>query len=216
MASTIDTVPTAATPVETIISMMVGRQLFEQRSSVHAPTVLPREVVLEVRGLNRGRTRSSDVSFQVRTQRRDPGFRRPHGRGRTEVARAVFGADPIESGEMLVRGREGHSHPARRQDAVQHGIGYLSEDRKHFGLATGMDVESNIALADLRRFLSPGAPFLNDARPSARLAASFVKQLGIKTPSVTQTVRQAALGRQPAENRDRQMAGAGLRNPVFR
>ena len=93
------------------------------------------------------------------------------------------------------------------EDAVAHGIGYLSEDRKHFGLATGMDVESNIVLASMRRFLSLGF-FLASAR-IRETAATFVRRLGIKTPSVAQKVRPA-LGRQPAEDRDRQMAGCAI------
>ena len=58
------------------------------------------------------------------------------GAGRTEVARAVFGADPVDSGEILVRGVPASIRSPR--DAVSLGIGYLSEDRKRFGLATGM------------------------------------------------------------------------------
>jgi ribose transport system ATP-binding protein len=114
------------------------------------------------------------------------------GAGRTEVARAVFGADKVDSGEIRIhKEKVSIRTPA---DAVAKGIGYLSEDRKHFGLATGMDVESNIVLASMRRFLSLGF-FLK--RPVIRdTAASFVKRLGIKTPSVAQKVALLSGGNQ--------------------
>ena len=172
----IGTVPAADTPMDTIINMMVGRTLFDS----DGPTDIPNnpEVVLEVRNLNRGRV-IKNVNFSVR-KGEILGFAGLMGAGRTEVARAVFGADKIDSGEIYVRGQK---VPIRSPaDAVKHGIGYLSEDRKHFGLATGMSVESNIALATLQRFLSFNFIL---KRPAIRDTADhFVKQLGIKTPSI--------------------------------
>ena len=110
--------------------MMVGRTLFESESAV-APA-MDHEVVLEVRNLNRGRT-IKDVNFVVR-KGEILSFAGLMGAGRTEVARAVFGADKVDSGEIWVRGEKvSIQSPA---DAVMRGIGYLSEDRKHFGLAT--------------------------------------------------------------------------------
>jgi ribose transport system ATP-binding protein len=184
----IATVPTATTSMETIISMMVGRTLFDGDGPVIPDT--QREVVLEVKGLNRGRT-IKDVNFVVR-KGEILGFAGLMGAGRTEVARAVFGADPVDSGEIWVHGTK--VRITTPVDAVKSGIGYLSEDRKHFGLATGMDVESNIVLATMSRFLSLGF-FLK--HPAMRqIATSFVKQLGIKTPSVSQKVALLSGGNQ--------------------
>jgi ribose transport system ATP-binding protein len=184
----INTVPAATTSMEAIIAMMVGRSLFES-DSAPVPAV-DHDVVLEVRNLNRGRA-IKDVSFVVR-KGEILSFAGLMGAGRTEVARAVFGADKIDSGEIRV-----HNEPVKIRspaDAVRQGIGYLSEDRKHFGLATSMDVESNIVLATMRRFLSLGF-FLR--RPAMRdTAASLVRQLGIKTPSVTQKVGLLSGGNQ--------------------
>jgi len=68
-----------------------------------------------------------------------------------ELARAIFGADSIDSGEFYVQGKK---VPIRSPgDAVRYGIGYLSEDRKRYGLTLGMDVETNIVLATFRKFL---------------------------------------------------------------
>jgi len=185
--STIATVP-AATPMSDVIAMMVGRKLEQTDKAI--PDTSGNEVLLDVRGLNRGRA-IRDVSFSVR-RGEILGFAGLMGAGRTEVARAVFGADPIDAGEVRVRGK-----PIRLtspQDAVHAGIGYLSEDRKHFGLATGMDVESNITLPSLKRWLQWGL-FLN--RPAIHaVSQQMVEKLRIKTPSLTQTAKLLSGGNQ--------------------
>jgi ribose transport system ATP-binding protein len=114
------------------------------------------------------------------------------GAGRTEVARAVFGADPIDGGEILVHGRPVRIRTPR--DAVRQGIGYLSEDRKQFGLATTLDVQANIAMTSLSRMLRLG--MFVDTRALADTAADYVRQLGIRTPSVAQPVRLLSGGNQ--------------------
>lgn len=183
----IATVP-AATPMQEVIAMMVGRKLEQSEKTI--PDTSANEVLLDVRGLNRGRV-IRDVSFSVR-RGEILGFAGLMGAGRTEVARAVFGADPIESGEVRVRGQVIRLRSP--QDAVQAGIGYLSEDRKHFGLATGMDVESNITLPSLKRWLKWGM-FLN--RPAIQaISQQMVEKLRIKTPSLTQTARLLSGGNQ--------------------
>jgi ribose transport system ATP-binding protein len=184
----IDTVPAATTSMEAIIAMMVGRPLFESDRGVTPAT--DHQVVLEVRNLNRGRV-IKDVNFVVR-KGEILSFAGLMGAGRTEVARAVFGADKVDSGEIRVRNQEVSIRTP--SDAVANGIGYLSEDRKHFGLAVNMDVESNIVLASMRRFLSLGF-FLR--RPIIRdTAMSLVKRLGIKTPSIAQKVALLSGGNQ--------------------
>lgn len=184
----IATVPMAETPVDTIISMMVGRQLDGERRA--PPDTSANEVALEVRGLTRGRA-LQNVSFTLR-KGEILGFAGLMGAGRTEVARAVFGADPLEAGEIFVHG--GKAIIKSPADAVAHGIGYLSEDRKHFGLATGMDVQTNVALASMGRFLRNGI-FL-DQKAIAETAQGYVRQLAIKTPSVTQQTRLLSGGNQ--------------------
>ncbi|MFT3847642.1 MAG: sugar ABC transporter ATP-binding protein [Propionivibrio sp.] len=184
----IGTVPTAETSMDTIIGMMVGRQLFAGDGPTPAPQNA--DVVLEVKNLKRGRV-IKDVSFQVR-KGEILGFAGLMGAGRTEVARAIFGADKIDAGEILVHGQKVSIKTPT--DAVRHGIGYLSEDRKHFGLATGMDVESNIVLTTMKRFLA-GNFFLKHKAIRAT-ALNFVKQLDIKTPSVAQKVAFLSGGNQ--------------------
>jgi ribose transport system ATP-binding protein len=182
------TVPSATTPVETIIGMMVGRQL--DSAPRHPSHTADNEIALEVKGLTRGTT-IRDVSFALR-RGEVLGFAGLMGAGRTEVARAIFGADPLERGEIYVHGKRVTIKSPK--DAVRHGIGYLSEDRKHFGLATGMDVKANVALPSMRSFASFGM-FL-DQRAIHRAADQYVKQLRIKTPSVDQQVRLLSGGNQ--------------------
>jgi ribose transport system ATP-binding protein len=182
------TVAAQDTTVEAIIGMMVGRSLSDVARS-HS-TADKGEVALEVRNLNAGPL-VRDVSFALH-KGEILGFAGLMGAGRTEVARAVFGADPIESGEIVVKGVKAVIRTPR--DAVARGIGYLSEDRKRYGLATGMDVESNIVMSNLSRFLAFNC-FLRRAQ-IRRTASQFINLLGIRTPSATQQVGLLSGGNQ--------------------
>ena len=184
----IGTVPAAETPVEKIIAMMVGRALSDERATIADHTESP--VVLEVRGLRRG-NEIRDVGFSVR-KGEILGFAGLMGAGRTEVARAIFGADRIDGGEVFVHGRKVDIR--KPQDAVRAGIGYLSEDRKHFGLATGMDVRNNVVMASLSRFTGTGGLLKEAAMHEA--AVRYIDQLAIKTPSDRQEARLLSGGNQ--------------------
>ena len=186
---TIATVPMAGTSIDALIGMMVGRTLaLDLRGT--PPDTSASEIALQVRHLRRG-TAIRDVGFEVR-KGEILGFAGLMGAGRTEVARAVFGADAVDGGEILVHGRSVRIRSPR--DAVAHGIGYLSEDRKQFGLATSMDVQANIAMTRLSDFLRLGA--FVDAPAIAAMADRYVRQLGIRTPSVDQPVKLLSGGNQ--------------------
>jgi ribose transport system ATP-binding protein len=186
---TMDTVPMQGTSVDAIIRLMVGRAL-EDNLRGAPPDTARNEVALEVRHLSRG-TAIRDVSFSLR-KGEILGFAGLMGAGRTEVARAVFGADPIDGGEILVHGRRVTIRTPC--DAVTHGIGYLSEDRKQFGLATAMDVQANIAMTSLSRLLRLG--MFIDTAAIADTADAYVRQLGIRTASVAQPVKLLSGGNQ--------------------
>jgi ribose transport system ATP-binding protein len=184
----IDTIGTADAKIDQIISMMVGRTIFEATPEV--PEHPNPEVVLEVRNLNRGRV-IRDVSFSVH-RGEILGIAGLVGAGRTEVARAVFGADQIDSGEIFIHGKKVKiSGPI---DAVHHGIGYLSEDRKRYGLALGLNVETNVVMASLQRFVGR----LGIVRSALTRAAADlqVQNLAIKTPSLNQKARNLSGGTQ--------------------
>ena len=184
----VGTVAAADTPIETIIAMMVGREL--DQSAAEIPDLSAAPVALEVRGLTRGRL-VRDVGFTLR-KGEILGFAGLMGAGRTEVARVIFGADPRESGEIVVHGQP---RPIRSpRDAVAAGIGYLSEDRKHFGLALGIDVRGNIALTSLERFSDRFGRV--DEPALAKVAADYIASLAIRTPSDKQEVRLLSGGNQ--------------------
>ena len=184
----VGTVDAAATPISQIIAMMVGREVKEE--PLVPPDLSDAEVSLEVTGLCRGHE-IRDVSFSV-LKGEILGFAGLMGAGRTEVARAIFGADPKDSGEIRVHGQVVSIRTP--SDAVKAGIGYLSEDRKHFGLATGMSVRDNVALASMDMFTGR-VGVLNDGEISTT-AKGYITQLGIRTPSDTQEVRLLSGGNQ--------------------
>jgi ribose transport system ATP-binding protein len=108
------------------------------------------------------------------------------------VARAIFGADPIDSGEVSLNGQQVRIRSP--QDAVQHGIAYLSEDRKRYGLALGLDVEVNTVLASLRRFVGWFGYVLT--RTTRGVAERQIQRLQIKTTGVHQKVKNLSGGTQ--------------------
>jgi ribose transport system ATP-binding protein len=186
--SFIDTLDATDTPLSKIIQLMVGREVTQSRATV--PDLSQAPIALEVCGLSRGKE-VRDVSFSVR-KGEILGFAGLMGAGRTEVARIIFGADPRDAGEIRVGGyavdiRSPHA-------AVAAGIGYLSEDRKHFGLAVDMTVRANIAMANMTQFTNRAGVL--DEGAMRRIAVDYIARLGIRTPSDMQAVRLLSGGNQ--------------------
>jgi ribose transport system ATP-binding protein len=184
----VDTKPTSEVTKQQIINMMVGRVIYEQpktRSSVASDA----PVVLRVNRLNAGRL-VRDVSFDLR-EGEILGIAGLMGSGRTETARAIFGADPIESGTIEIRGRRVSIRSP--EDGVANGIGYLSEDRKRFGLAVNLSVRDNLAMATYDRFQR--GLFIN-ARKVREATEDYVQKLNIRTPSLEQLLRNLSGGNQ--------------------
>jgi ribose transport system ATP-binding protein len=186
--SYIDTVDTQVVSVDRIIAMMVGREIYHSSNPLQVNEDLP--TVLEVRNLNRGKI-LKDINFELK-KGEILGFAGLVGAGRTEVARAIFGADRIDSGEILVGGKSVVIHNPCQ--AVKHGIGYLSEDRKQFGCMVDMDVKTNIAVASFRSFVS-ATGWVND-RKIAKVSGEIVEALKVKTPSIHQEVKFLSGGNQ--------------------
>jgi len=183
----IATVDTKDASIEQIIRMMVGRAIFEEAREIHEAHP---DVVLDVRDLSRGRA-VRQVSFDLH-RGEILGFAGLVGAGRTEVARAIFGADRADSAEISVNGRAAHIRSPG--DAVRRGIGYLSEDRKRYGLALSMDVETNIVLATFRKFLRAFGRV--DVGRTRSAAQQRVERLEIKTPSIRQKESNISGGNQ--------------------
>ena len=184
----VGTLITADCTKEDIINMMVGRVIYEEPKS--KSNVAPdAEVVLKVDHLKAGRM-VQDVSFELR-KGEILGFSGLMGAGRTETARALFGADEKESGDIYINGQKVEINTP--QDAVRLGIGYLSEDRKRFGLVLGKSVAENSTLASLKDFMS--GIFINKKKEED-VAAEYVKSLKTKTPSVHQLLVNLSGGNQ--------------------
>lgn len=187
--SYIDTVSTVETTIDKIISMMVGRELYQSNKTDRMKDETS-EMMLEVRHLNR-RNVLRDVSFSLR-KGEILGVAGLVGAGRTEVARAIFGADPIDSGEIYVHSRKVRINGPHQ--AVKHGIGYLSEDRKHFGCLLEMDVSTNATLATAGRFTNAGF-WMNEKRMN-EVSTRIVEELKVKTPSIKQKMKFLSGGNQ--------------------
>ncbi len=172
---------------EDIISMMVGRTIYEKPKSAstveqNAPVVLKVEHLI---GHN-----IKDVSFELR-KGEVLGFAGLMGAGRTETMRALFGADPVVSGSVYIKGEQVHIKSP--SDAIANGLCYLSEDRKEFGLAVGLSVRDNCVMASLKDFMN--GPFTDDKKIDA-VAREYIKKIDIKTPSPKQLVKNLSGGNQ--------------------
>jgi ribose transport system ATP-binding protein len=113
------------------------------------------------------------------------------GAGRTELARAVFGADPIDTGDIFLDGRKVNVRSP--QDAITLGLGLLTEDRKNQGLVIGMNVRENITLSGLGLLVR--LIFIDRRREKAE-AEHYVTDLQIKTPTIEQLVKNLSGGNQ--------------------
>ena len=171
-----------------IINMMVGRVIYEDpKEKSNVPDDAP--VVLSVKNLNAGKM-VKDVSFDLR-KGEILGFSGLMGAGRTERARAIFGADKIDSGEIFVNGEKVVIKSP--QDAVNAGIGYLSEDRKRYGIIVEKTVAENTTMASLDNFAN--GLFIDKAKEK-EAAVEYVEKLKTKTPTVDTKVVSLSGGNQ--------------------
>lgn len=159
-----------------LISMMIGRTLTQQ----YPPrSVAQGEVILRVDHLSDGR-KVKDISFELHTGE-VLGFAGLVGAGRTETMRMIFGADPIKSGRIYLRGQE--IHVRTPQDAIRRGISLVTEDRKQEGLLLRQSVQSNTVMVALGKVCRHHLIHY----PSVRKAAEkYVHDLHIATPSTSQ------------------------------
>ena len=184
----VDTVETASVTKDDIVKMMVGRVVYGDKKETSAvPADAP--VVLEVKNLNAGRE-VKNVSFQLR-KGEILGFAGLMGAGRTEVARALYGADARQTGEIYINGKKVDIRTP--EQAVKHGICYLSEDRKRFGLMLGKSVTENSGIASLDDYIKNG--WIDDKK-MAQISAETNALLRTKTPSMEQLLKNLSGGNQ--------------------
>ena len=183
----VDTVETAETSMEKIVQMMVGRVIYEEpKTKSNVPADAP--VVLEARGLQSLDVK--DVSFYLK-KGEILGFAGLMGAGRTETMRLLCGADKRTAGDIFVNGKKVKIRTPK--DAVKVGIGYLSEDRKRYGLCLGLSVADNTAMPSLDKLSGP--LFVRDGQIN-KVANELKEQLNTKTPTVQTLVRSLSGGNQ--------------------
>jgi ribose transport system ATP-binding protein len=180
----VDTVPAGELDENKLVRMMVGREITDLYPK-HEVEI--KDVVLRATGICRGNV-LKDCSFEMR-EGEILGFAGLVGAGRTELARAVFGADRIESGSIELDGREVAVGTPQR--AIEAGIGYLTEDRKGEGLALQLGVDKNITLANL-----PASFGFIDLGAERRVVQRQRERLDIRTPSIRRAVRMLSGGNQ--------------------
>lgn len=184
----VGTVNTAETTKDMIVQMMVGRVIYsDKKEKSTVPEDAP--VILEVKNLNAGKE-VRNVSFKLR-KGEILGFAGLMGAGRSEVARAVYGADPKESGEIYICGKKVDIKTP--EHAVKNGICYLSEDRKRYGLMLIKSVTENSAIASVDNFVKYG--WINDKKME-ETSAEYNKMLKTKTPSMNQQLKNLSGGNQ--------------------
>jgi len=179
------TTETKATNQQELVSFMVGRKLddvYPARDS------RPGAELLRIQDLRNGKLRG--VSFALR-EREILGIGGLVGAGRTELARAVFGADAFVCGLMCLAGKELRIRKPR--DAIRWGIGLLPEDRKQHGLLLSMSVKQNISFPILKALSLCG---LLRRQREHRLCLDLSRRLNVKTPSLDQRAKNLSGGNQ--------------------
>ncbi|MDR1298946.1 MAG: sugar ABC transporter ATP-binding protein [Oscillospiraceae bacterium] len=183
----VKTLNTADTNEPELIHAMVGRDIGDTYSKLSRNDKLG-DVVLEVKNLKTPYVR--DVSFKLR-RGEVLGFAGLVGAGRTEVARALFGADPVISGEIILDGERVSFKTPR--EAIDHGVALCPEDRKEQGLTLQSSIKNNVAMPVVDKL---GAGVFVDRSQMVSLADEAVGRYSIKTPSIDKIVMELSGGNQ--------------------
>jgi ribose transport system ATP-binding protein len=185
----IETRPIGRFPQDEIVRAMVGRRLESHFPDL--PAIAPdAPVMLSVQNLLRP-PMVNGVSFEVR-RGEIVGLAGLVGAGRTEIVRAIAGADVPKSGEVQIQGQRLHARNPR--DGIAAGIAFITEDRKAQGLILGMSVRENVTLAHLAQFIN--RDLLIDRHKEEGVTEQYIDELRIRTPSPEQTVNNLSGGNQ--------------------
>ncbi len=171
---------------KSLISMMVGREL---ENEYPKQEVKSGGVLLEVKHISRG-AKLHDISFSLK-KGEILGIAGLVGAGRTELARAIFGADQRDSGEILIEGKKVAVRDV--SDAIKHRMALVPEDRKLQGLVLGMTVKENISIVGIDRITRRG---ILRRRLEKDLAMGFISELRIITPDENREVKYLSGGNQ--------------------
>lgn len=169
-----------------LISLMVGRELEELFS---ANSIAQPEVILKVQDLNK-KGKFSDINFEVHAGE-VLGIAGLMGAGRSEIARAIFGIDSFDSGEIMLKGKKLKIRSPK--DAIREGIGYVSEDRKALGFIPELSVKQNISLSSI---LNYSKAWFIDEKKEEKASSKIAQQLNIKASGLNQKVMNLSGGNQ--------------------
>jgi ribose transport system ATP-binding protein len=182
----VDEQPVSIITKNQMIERMVGRTVDTEYPS---RTVKPGDVIASVRGLSRGKA-LSNISFDLH-KGEILGLAGLVGAGRTELAEALFGANPMTSGQIQLKGRNVTIKSTAK--GLANSIGMLTEDRKETGLILDMDIARNITVTKLRHV---SGRLLISGRKERKVADEYIKKLAIKTPGIHQTAENLSGGNQ--------------------
>lgn len=171
---TISSRPTEETNMDQIVGDMVGRVMSEYYP---ARTNVPGDEIFRVEGFTQPGV-FRDISFNLR-KGEILGVAGLMGAGRTEIMRAIFGVDPHESGKLYFEGKEIHINNPR--DAIRHGFGFITENRKTEGLILDFSIERNIALPSEERLAQ--SHVINDKK-EFDFSSELSKRLGVKAQDI--------------------------------
>lgn len=171
---TISSRPTEETNMDQIVGDMVGRVMSEYYP---ARTNVPGDEIFRVEGFTQPGV-FRDISFNLR-KGEILGVAGLMGAGRTEIMRAIFGVDPHESGKLHFEGKEIHIKNPR--DAIRHGFGFITENRKTEGLILDFSIERNIALPSEERLAQ--SHVINDKK-EFDFSSELSKRLGVKAQDI--------------------------------
>ena len=169
-----------------LISLMVGREIENLFAS---DSRIPGNVILEVQGLTK-KSKFDDINFRVHAGE-VLGIAGLMGAGRTEIARAIFGIDKIDKGEIILKGQKTEIRSPK--DAIEKGIGYVSEDRKSLGFIPELSIIENISLSSLKNY-SKG--WFIQTKHEAKASSQMAGDLKIKAASLQQKVINLSGGNQ--------------------
>ena len=184
----IATVDYETVQINDLITMMVGRKLGDIYP--RRPPFTGTQKMLEVKNLQRKEV-LYDINFSL-NRGEILGLSGLMGAGRTELARAIFGADPIDGGEVWLNGKLIKVNHVSQ--AIEQGIGYLTEDRKKEGLALGLSVELNIMLGNFPEYSDKFG--VVKEKQCREVSEQLVKTLRIKTPHLQQAALHLSGGNQ--------------------
>jgi inositol transport system ATP-binding protein len=183
----IDTRPASELDVDQVISLMVGRSM--ENLFPEKPKKEIGETILEVQGLTR-RGAFSNVSLKV-ARGEIVGMAGLMGAGRTEVARALFGLDPYDSGTVKIKGKEVGIRGV--SDSIRNSMAMLSEDRKRYGIIPMRDITENVTLSSLEKVIYHG---FRHVRLERRKVSEVCGSIHVKTPSYATPIRNLSGGNQ--------------------